>query len=237
VRIRAASGVSWFHRDELIVIDFSNQVRMMEEELISKKELLERTGISYGQLYRWKRKKLIPEEWFIRKSTFTGQETFFPKEKILARIEKIKQMKDDLSLDELANMFSPNPAAITLHRDEIIKRNIVSEMALQLYMEQKGEQHTFSFTELLQLYILDQLLQTGEISLEEGKSVFDVFEKHYSALQGRSCELLFLRKMGVAICLLVASGNDVYVEERAKIIVRLHVPTCVEQLKLMISEG
>lgn len=49
----------------------------MEEDLISKKELLELTGISYGQLYRWKRKQLIPEEWFIRKSVFTGQETFF----------------------------------------------------------------------------------------------------------------------------------------------------------------
>lgn len=49
----------------------------MEEQLISKKELLEETSISYGQLYRWKRKNLIPEEWFIRKSTFTGQETFF----------------------------------------------------------------------------------------------------------------------------------------------------------------
>lgn len=48
----------------------------MEEELISKKDLLDETGISYGQLYRWKRKQLIPEEWFIRKSTFTGQETF-----------------------------------------------------------------------------------------------------------------------------------------------------------------
>jgi hypothetical protein len=53
----------------------------MDENLISKKELLEITGISYGALYRWKRKNLIPEEWFIKKSTFTGQETFFPKDK------------------------------------------------------------------------------------------------------------------------------------------------------------
>lgn len=56
----------------------------MEQDLMSKKELLELTGISYGQLYRWKRKKLIPEEWFIRKSTFTGQETFFPRENATA---------------------------------------------------------------------------------------------------------------------------------------------------------
>lgn len=32
----------------------------MEENLISKKELLEKTGISYGQLYRWKRKNIYP---------------------------------------------------------------------------------------------------------------------------------------------------------------------------------
>ena len=31
----------------------------MEQELISKKELLERYSISYGALYRWKRKGLI----------------------------------------------------------------------------------------------------------------------------------------------------------------------------------
>ena len=80
----------------------------MKTDFISKKELLELTEISYGQLYRWKRKNLIPEEWFIRKSTFTGQETFFPKERILERIGKIKNMKGDTSLDELANMLSPN---------------------------------------------------------------------------------------------------------------------------------
>ena len=81
----------------------------MEENLISKKELLDITGISYGALYRWKRKNLIPEEWFIRKSTFTGQETFFPRDKILARIAKIKDMKEDLSLDDLADVLSPEP--------------------------------------------------------------------------------------------------------------------------------
>lgn len=55
-----------------------NKMPGEEENLISKKEVLSQTGISYGQLYRWKRKGLIPEEWFIRRSTFTGQETFFP---------------------------------------------------------------------------------------------------------------------------------------------------------------
>lgn len=78
----------------------------MEQELISKKELLEKYAISYGALYRWKRKGLIPEDWFIKKSTVTGQETFFPRELVCERIELIKKQKDDVSLDELSDHFS-----------------------------------------------------------------------------------------------------------------------------------
>lgn len=77
----------------------------MEQELISKKELLEKYAISYGALYRWKRKGLIPEDWFIKKSTVTGQETFFPRELVCERIELIKKQKDDVSLDELSDHF------------------------------------------------------------------------------------------------------------------------------------
>lgn len=78
----------------------------MEQDLISKKELLERYGISYGALYRWKRKGLIPEDWFIKKATVTGQETFFPKALICERVELILGQKDELSLDELAGKFN-----------------------------------------------------------------------------------------------------------------------------------
>lgn len=78
----------------------------MEQELLSKKELLERYGISYGALYRWKRKGLIPEDWFIKKATVTGQETFFPKAQICERVELILGQKEDISLDELAGALN-----------------------------------------------------------------------------------------------------------------------------------
>ena len=77
----------------------------MKQELISKKELLQRYGISYGALYRWKRKGLIPEDWFIKRSTVTGQETFFPRELVCQRVELIQSQKEDLSLDELASQL------------------------------------------------------------------------------------------------------------------------------------
>ncbi len=79
---------------------------MNMELLISKKELLTRYNISYGALYRWKRKGLIPDEWFIKKSTTTGQETFFPEKLVCERIELIQEMKEDVLLDELAKKLS-----------------------------------------------------------------------------------------------------------------------------------
>ena len=76
------------------------------ESLISKKSLLEKYSVSYGALYRWKRKGLIPEEWFIKKSTSTGQETFFPAKLICERMELILSQKSDILLDELAKKLS-----------------------------------------------------------------------------------------------------------------------------------
>ena len=73
--------------------------------LISKKEVLEKYNISYGALYRWKRMGLIPEEWFVKKSAVTGQETFFVREAICERIETILGLKDSLSLDEIAEQL------------------------------------------------------------------------------------------------------------------------------------
>lgn len=80
---------------------------MDSQNLISKKELLEKYGISYGSLYRWKRMGLIPEEWFIKTSTVTGQETFFNRETVCERIELIISMKDNTSLETLARQLNP----------------------------------------------------------------------------------------------------------------------------------
>ena len=60
------------------------------EDLISKRELLERYGVSYGALYRWKRMGLIPEDWFLRRATPTGQETFFHSRRF--RLEELKSI-------------------------------------------------------------------------------------------------------------------------------------------------
>ncbi len=104
-----------------------------EQELISKKALLEKYGVSYGSLYRWKRKGLIPDEWFVRRATVTGQETYFPKDLICERVELILSAKDDVLLDELSARLKgetrdntvisvETPYGVRTYRSEDIRR-------------------------------------------------------------------------------------------------------------------
>jgi hypothetical protein len=206
-------------------------VLTMSEELISKKDLLDEAGISYGQLYRWKRKDLIPEDWFIRKSTFTGQETFFPKGKILERINKIQQMKENLSLDELADMFSPNIADMQLEKDELVERNIVSATVLNYYLEIEKGGHKFNFSRILEVYVLEKLLQSGEINLDEGKMLLQVLLDNKSLIKQKRAELVMTRKLGVSSCLLLINAESFHFERSTKIVAQLSLMACMEEIK------
>ncbi|MGG1312253.1 YhbD family protein [Cohnella laeviribosi] len=208
---------------------------MSGQELISKKELLELTGISYGQLYRWKRKQLIPEDWFIRKSTFTGQETFFPRELILSRIDKIINMKEDLSLDELADKLSPYSYDLNLRKDEIMKRNIVSSVVMERFAARDPANTVYAFEQILFLYVADRLLQDGAMNLDEGELLLSVLKEHFPKFEGKACELIFIRKMGVPVFALVSMPAELHFESGAKVVARVPLAECAERLKLMLT--
>ncbi|MTT33097.1 DUF4004 family protein [Terrilactibacillus sp. BCM23-1] len=209
----------------------------MQNDLIAKKDLLELAHISYGQLYRWKRKKLIPEEWFIRKSTFTGQETFFPKQKILDRIEKIVSLKDDLSLDELADMFSPNPQSVSMTVNQIIERDIVSSVAVNVLFPEEERNRSLSFEAILSAYITDKVLKSGEANREESKQLYTFLMNHYRGLNGQPFYLLIFRKLGVTSFLLILKQEYYYVDDLTKEVFKLDILQSIEELKSLLSMG
>ncbi|MCL6548198.1 MAG: YhbD family protein [Alicyclobacillus sp.] len=210
----------------------------MEEDLISKKELLDATGISYGQLYRWKRKRLIPEEWFIRKSTFTGQETFFPREKILARIELIRNMKDALSLDEIATKVSPVPD-IAVHVGKLEKHHVVTTVTAEWCRKTLGVE-VASFAQALALSIIDELLRQGSLTWPEADIVWHTLHEHYGRFAGRPATLVFVRKLGVSTCALLAAAQegaaDIEFERGAHVVARVDLTAAAEGLKLRLVE-
>jgi hypothetical protein len=136
----------------------------MDEERISKKELLEITGISYGQLYRWKRERLIPEEWFVKQSSFTGQETYFPREKILARINSILERKDNSSLEEMAKVFSPNLRG-EISAGDLVDFEPINSKMFEALQKRKGAKQIYEAGEVVFLAALSNFL---------GKDGFDI---------------------------------------------------------------
>lgn len=203
----------------------------MESDLISKKELLDMTGISYGQLYRWKRKQLIPEQWFIRKSAFTGQETFFPRELILSRIDKILNLKEDVTLDELAEKLSGQMDGLELAKREFIKRGIVSADAMKQWIAKDEDERIYSFEEMLYFQTAETLLRTGALRLEEGDTLLATLSGHYAKFKGQPCDLIVFRRMGRSSFALVGSGSEVYFDAGITVAARLAMSGQIERLK------
>ena len=157
----------------------------MQDELISKKDLLNEMSISYGQLYRWKRKKLIPEEWFIKKSVSTGQETFFPRKKIIERVQTILECKDGISLDELAYKFSKNIKDILINKTYIIDKNIVSSSIVNLFEEFMGSNEKYDEKSLLALMVFKEMIDSGFLSMDEMKKISLKIKEVYERLGDR----------------------------------------------------
>ncbi|MGL5822019.1 MAG: DUF4004 family protein [Sarcina sp.] len=192
----------------------------MEEKLISKKELLDLTGISYGQLYRWKRKNIIPEDWFIKKSVSTGQETFLPYDKVLERIKIILEAKDTKSLDELAQMFSSEIKVQNIRKEYLIDRNIFSEMVVDKFEEMLSTGSLYSGRELLLLEIFNELIIEGSLNVTEIKSIILSIKDGYDGI-GDGDYIIIKRKLGVMFYYLSKTENDIFKDDLAKIIFRI----------------
>lgn len=167
------------------------------DELISKKDLLIETGISYGQLYRWKRMNIIPEDWFIKKSTFTGQETFFPKEKILDRINLIISMKDEISLDEIANMFEKKESEKELSMNFIIDKNAISTYTKEVFYNIYKSNKEIGKKELLILSVIEKFVLKSVITLDELKIIVSLIEENFKGLFNDDGRIYLFRKYGV----------------------------------------
>lgn len=133
--------------------------------LISKKDLLAITGISYGQLYRWKRERLIPEEWFIKQSSYTGQETFFPREQILSRIRSIQELKDKYSLEELARILSPEVADKNFKKDDLSQIEEIDPGLLETFTEVFGKEE-YTYLEIILMVMISETVKKGELPEE-----------------------------------------------------------------------
>lgn len=184
------------------------------QTLISKKELLNLTNISYGQLYRWKRMNLIPEEWFIKKSTTTGQETFFEKDKILERIDYILTKKDELSLEEMSAIFQAKDE-MTQYSMDPMGNKVISSDTIQLFYSLFAKETRITEQELFILAVMEEYVRTSVVTMAELKTVIELIEQRFESLLKEKARVQVYRKFGVSFALTVGEGSKLIVEKGA----------------------
>lgn len=190
--------------------------RDMKEQLISKKELLLKCDITYGQLYRWKRKNLIPDEWFIRKSTYTGQESFLPKDKALKRIKDIQKYKNEYSLDELAKKFAEESGAV--ENNAVSNETLISQWS-RYFMSEVGEGLLDKYPEEKAVYvgtILNDVLTKSIISMDELQDL-KVFLLQ-SSENNKHAVLYICRKLGITFYLLAEPQGQITLDKSVKVL-------------------
>jgi DNA-binding transcriptional MerR regulator len=175
-------------------------------EEISKKDVLTLTGISYGQFYRWKRMGLIPEAWFRRRSAFTGQETFLPRQQVLERIEQIQTLREQYSLDEIVEILAPNAAHRRYAQDEIARLPWATPAVLALFPGTVAD--GFDFTDLLCLALIERLHTAPDITSAQVRLAAETLRARFTGLgEGAvECHLLLWVKDGVSIVVLLCGS-------------------------------
>jgi hypothetical protein len=98
-------------------------------------------------------------------------------------------------------------------------------------MEQTNKTADFQFADILYVYVLEELLQSGDVSLEEGKMVLQVLRENYEAIKHKNCDLVIIRKLGISTCFLVSSVEDLIFEKGTKIVLRVAIMKYTEALK------
>ncbi len=186
--------------------------------MISKKDLLKETGISYGQLYRWKRENLIPEEWFIKQSSYTGQETFFPREKILNRIKAIQELKDKYSLEELSKILSPE---ISQRIFTIEDFNIIEEidMDLVLIFIEIFNKSSFSFIEMIIIIAFSKFKKEFyEVNKVNYVSMINGIKQYCEKLKNIEYMLLIYNKSKDYYAALCSNSSEVFMDKGLELI-------------------
>ncbi len=166
------------------------------QEYITKKELLEQMNISYGQLYRWKRMGLIPESWFIKRPSSTGQETIMPRKKTVKRIQDITALMEKHSLDEIVARFTLDISSDVIAFEDLYKsRYLLAEYvnAVGNYFKKPG----YTAMEYMMIICCADVAQKERFTTRQYVDLL-----RYALPAAQKCEKLETR------CLFFAAGGD-----------------------------
>lgn len=199
--------------------------------LISKKDLLKETGISYGQLYRWKRERLIPEEWFIKQPSFTGQETFFPKTKILNRIKAIQELKNKYSLEELAKILSPEVAERNFTTDDLAIIEEIKTGLIPAFV--KGfNKNNFRYIEVLLMVAISEFKDETDVSINQVIDLVNGVKDYSEKIKSTEYMFIIFDKVNEYYGAIYQVQTEIFLDKRIIIVKKINLDDISSNIKL-----
>ena len=181
------------------------------------------------------REGLIPEEWFVKRSSPTGQETYFPQEKILKRIHAIQQLKDSYSLEELARILTPEVSNRLFCEEDLEHFDELDIDVAADFMDAMSKD-SFVFLEVLVMIALSQAMVDSAITEEERTHAVSFLSKRMSELHSADYVLELLQAQGHLYVLLKKEGSEVYLDDGLVAIRSIHLNELSNAIKLKYKE-
>ena len=202
-----------------------------DKELITKKELLIETGISYGQLYRWKREGVIPDEWFIKRSSFTGQETYFKRKQILERIEIVKELRSKHSLEDLAKILSPDISEKIFLIDELKKIDEISSGIL-VSIKEVYDKKDFSLKEIVVFICVSKLQSECSLDVKQTSDILSDIKSCIADINNLDFKMIILKLSDRLGTILYSSDKEIVISSELSILASYNLKEISEAIIL-----
>ena len=124
----------------------------------------------------------------MKQSSFTGQETFFPREQMLQRIRAIQELKDQYSLEELAKLLSPEISVKGFTMEDLESMEEINKELISTF-QSILEKDVYTYMELLQLVILSKLKEELDLTVSQISGLLAGMKAYLSDMKSTGCRL------------------------------------------------
>ena len=91
----------------------------------------------------------------------------------------------------------------------------------------------YNFEDILYMYISEDLLKQGHLSIEDMSRILRMLSDNYESIKDKDPSLSVYRKFGVSVSLLHRNG-EIFYSDQAPIVDNYSIRSAVEKLKLKI---
>ena len=152
-------------------------------------------------------------------------------DKILARIDRIKELKNELTVEQMQELFSANVKSFKIPLKDFKDLEIVSKLSITAFCANYPGKELLDFNDVFGMYVVDHLMKLNGFYLEDAKQVLRLLCKYLSVEASKDYQLLLLRKMGVPMTVLVHGEEEILLEDNTEIIACANLVEFEEALK------